>query len=53
MITFILERLKEKSTIAGLIGLVGVSFSQELGEAVIEAVLAFVAVVAILIKEKK
>jgi hypothetical protein len=50
---FILERLKEKSTWAGLIGLLGLSFSAELGEAVITAILAFVAVVSILVKEKK
>jgi hypothetical protein len=49
---FIIDRLKEKSTWAGLIGLLGLSFSAELGEAIITAILAFVAVVSILIKEK-
>jgi hypothetical protein len=49
---FILERLKEKSTWAGLIGLLGLSFSAELGEAILSAILAFVAVVAVLVKEK-
>ena len=52
-IDFILERLKEKSTWAGLIGLLGLSFSDELGNAIISAVLAFVSVVAVLVKEKK
>lgn len=50
---FILERLKEKSTWAGLIGLLGLSFSDELGNAIMSAILAFVAVVAVLIKENK
>jgi hypothetical protein len=50
---FVLERLKEKSTWAGLIGLLGLSFSAELGEAIVTAVLGFIAVVAVLIKEKK
>lgn len=52
VIDFVFERLKEKSTWAGVLGLTGLVFSPELGEAVVQALLAFVAVVAVLVKEK-
>lgn len=53
ILSILLERANEKSTWAGIIGLAGLSFSAELNEAVIQALIAFVSVVAILVKERK
>lgn len=56
MIDSILEKIKEKSTWAGLLGalsVIGFTFSPELKDALASVILAFVSVVAILVKEKK
>jgi hypothetical protein len=49
----LLGRLSERSTWAGLLGLLSLGFSAELNESIYQLIIAFVSVVAVLVKEKK
>jgi hypothetical protein len=49
----VLARLSEKSTWAGLLGLLALGFSAELNESIYQLIIAFVSVVAVLVKEQK